>query len=277
MKRRYSALLASFALAAASAASAQDATIVNARIAVGDGPVIQNGSIVVRDGRIVSVQPGRPAHLVGTVIDGTGMTAIPGLLDGHKHLSTSPLGEKEQMADLIDNGFTTVLSALGPAQANLDLIKKIQSGEILGPHIIASSGFINWSDTPEQVRATIRQLASMGIKFTGEMPVTPEPGPTSQELSVLRAAVDEGKKDGVQILVHAVSSPAMVAVTEAGVRHQVHLPNKDFMTYDQAKQIADSGTIVLDLISFGAPLINVFEKDDVPRFRTGLLWPESIA
>jgi feruloyl esterase len=257
-------------------ASAQDATIINARIAVGDGPVIQNGSIVVRDGKIVSVAPGRPAQLVGTVIDGTGMTAVAGFIDGHKHLNTSPLGEKEQMQDLIDNGFTTVLSALGPGQSNLALIKQIDSGQINGPHIIASER-MDLHGTPEQARASIRAMAAEGIHYTGEMAVTPEPGATPQELAVLRAAVDEGKKDGVHVVVHAVSSPAMLGATEAGVRHQVHLPNKDFMSYDTARQIADSGTVVLDLISFGAPLIGVFEKSDVPRFRSGLEWPESIA
>jgi hypothetical protein len=69
----------------------------------------------------------------------------------------------------------------------------------------------------------------------------------------------------------------MVAATDAGIRRQVHLPNKDFMSYDDADHIVKSGTIVLDLISFGAPIIDVFAKDDTPRFRTGLAWPESIA
>jgi cytosine/adenosine deaminase-related metal-dependent hydrolase len=275
------ALLALVCLAAFSAvprAQAQDATIINARIAVGDGPVIEHGYIIVRGGRILMVAPGQPnaQQAAGNVIDATGLTALPGYIDGHKHLNTSPLGEKEQMQDLIDNGFTTVLSALGPAQSNLELIQKIQSGQINGPRIIAS-GRVDLRSTPEQARATIRQLHAMGIKFTGEMAVTPEPSATPAELAVLRAVVDEGRKDGVEILTHAVSTPAMVAVTEAGVRHQVHLPNKDFMSYDDARLIAGSGAHVLDTVSFGAPIIDVFQQDDLPRFRTGLDWPDSIA
>lgn len=276
MKHYQLALLVGLALSVAHAAWAQDATIVNARIAVGDGPVIEHGYIVVQNGRIALVAPGQPAQTAGTLIDAAGLTAVPGFIDGHKHLNTSPLGEKEQMQDLIENGFTTVLSALGPAQSNLDLIRKIQSGQINGPHIIASGRF-NLHGTPEQAREAIRGMAAQGIHFTGEVAVTPVPTATPAELAVLRAAVDEGRKDGVEVLVHAVSSPAMVAATEAGVRHQVHLPNKDFMSYDQAAEIVNSGTRVLDLISFGDPLIDVFQQDDLPRFRTGLLWPESIA
>jgi imidazolonepropionase-like amidohydrolase len=275
MKRHHLALIVGLALSATTAAWAQDATIVNARIAVGDGPVISNGYIIVRDGHIVTVAPGRPSQTVGTVIDGTGMTAVPGFIDGHKHINTGPL-EKPQMADLIENGFTTVLSGGGPADGNLTLAQHIDSGQINGPHVLASGRF-NLHGTPEQAREAIRAMAAQGVKYTGEVAVTPVPTATPAELEVLRAAVDEGKKDGVQVLVHAVSSPAMVAATEAGVRHQVHLPNKDFMSFDQARTIVDSGTIVLDLISFGDPIIDVFQKDDQPRFRTGLLWPESIA
>lgn len=275
MKTHHWVVLAGLALAAGQAAHAQDATIVNARIAVGDGPVIANGYIVVQSGHIVTVAPGRPAQTIGTVIDATGLTAVPGFIDGHKHINTGPL-EKEQMADLIDNGFTTVLSGGGPADGNLILAKHIDSGMINGPHVLASGRF-NLHGTPDEARAAIRAMAAQGIKYTGEVAVTPVPTATPQELDVLRAAVDEGAKDGVQVLVHAVSTPAMVAATQAGVRHQVHLPNKDFMSYDDAALIADSGTHVLDLISFGDPLIDVFQNDDTPRFRTGLRWPESIA
>jgi hypothetical protein len=109
------------------------------------------------------------------------------------------------------------------------------------------------------------------------MGTTPEPGPTEREIEILRAVVDEGKKVGVQVNVHSVSTPAMVGSTRAGVRHQVHLPNKDFMSFDDAASIANTGTIVLELISFGAPIIDVYQLDNLPRFRTGLMWPESIA
>jgi imidazolonepropionase-like amidohydrolase len=275
MKGRLSFLFVALALAASSVASAQDATIINARIVVGDGPVIENGSILVRNGKIVSVAPGAPAERIGTVIDARGMTATPGFIDGHKHINAGP-HEKEQMADLIENGFTTVLSGGGPAAGGLKLKADIDSGMINGPHVLVSAP-VNLRGTPEQAREAIRAMAAQGIKYTGEMPVTPEPGPSEGELAVLRAAVDEGAKVGVQVNVHAVSTPAMLAATRAGIRHQVHLPNKDFMGFDQADEIAKSGTIVLDLISFGAPIINVFAKDDLPRFRTGLPWPESIA
>jgi imidazolonepropionase-like amidohydrolase len=276
LKRRFTPALAILAFAALAApAAAQNVTITNARIIVSNGTVIDRGSIVVKDGKIASVAAGAPAARSGTVIDAKGMTAMPGFIDAHKHINTGP-NEKADMADLIEAGFTTVLSGGGPGDGNLTLIQHIESGQIVGPRVLASER-VNLRGTPDEARAAIRAMAAKGIKHTGEMAVTPEPGPSPAEIEVLKAAVDEGAKDGVQVNVHAVSTPAMLAATRAGIRRQVHLPNKDFMGYDEAQEIVDSGAIVLDLISFGAPIIDVFAKDNTPRFRTGLPWPDSIA
>ena len=54
--------------------------------------------------------------------------------------------------------------------------------------------------------------------------------------------MDEAKKVGVMVQVHAVSSPAMVAAVDAGVPLLVHLPNKDWVSREDAKKVADAGT-----------------------------------
>ena len=275
MKRNLVGLCALVVLPLALPVAAQDATILNARVVIANGVVFESGAIVVRGGKIVEVTPGAPAQRVGTVIDARGMTAVPGFLDAHKHINTGPL-EKQQMAELIEAGFTTVLSGGGPGDGNIVLRDKIERGELNGPRVLPSER-INLRGTPDEARAAIRAMAAKGIRHTGEIAITPEPFPPFAELEVLRAAVDEGAKAGVQVNVHAVSTPAMVAATQAGVRRQVHLPNKDFMGFDDADAIVKPGTIVLELISFGAPVIDVFAKDNLPRFRTGLAWPETIA
>ena len=140
------------------------------------------------------------------------------------------------MAELIEAGFTTVLSGGGPGDGNIVLRDKIERGELNGPRVLPSER-INLRGTPDEARAAIRAMAAKGIRHTGEIAITPEPFPPFAELEVLRAAVDEGAKAGVQVNVHAVSTPAMVAATQAGVRRQVHLPNKDFMGFDDADAI----------------------------------------
>ena len=78
---------------------AQDVAITNARIVVGNGNVIERGTIVVRRGQIQSVGAA-PASVTGLrTIDANGMTAMPGFVDAHRHINTGP-DEKAQMQAL---------------------------------------------------------------------------------------------------------------------------------------------------------------------------------
>ena len=259
----------------APAAAAQDLTITNVRIIGPNATVIERGSIVVRAGKIASAAAGQPSSPAGKVIDAKGMSAMPGFIDAHRHFNTGP-NEKAQMQAQLEAGYTTLLSAGGPADGNITLRDRIESGQVNGPRIIPSGVLRLNQHTPESARAEIRKMAAMGVKYTGEIALTPVPGPTDQEMDVLRAVVDEGKKAGVLIQVHAVSTPAMMAAVSAGVPLLVHLPNKDFTSVEDAKKVAASGTKVLATIGFGAPVFGVFADDNKPRFRDGKDWPQSI-
>ena len=275
MKRHTFAIFVCLALGALAPLSAQDLTITNARIVVANGTVIERGSIVVRAGKIVSVGPGGPSAASGRTIDAKGMTAMPGFIDAHRHINTGP-NEKAQMQALLEAGYTTVLSGGGPADGNITLRDHIEKGLINGPRIIPSGSLRLNNNTPETARAEIRKMAAMGIKFTGEIALTPVPGPGEKELEVLRAVLDEAKKAGVMVQVHAVSSRAMVAAVDAGVPLLVHLPNKDWMSKEDARKLAASGTKILGTVGFGTPVFGVFADDNLPRFRDGKPWPESI-
>ena len=265
-------------------ALAQNVAITNVRIVVGSGQVIDSGTIIVRDGKIATVTGASVQIPQGIqAIDGKGMSAMPGFIDGHKHLVDGPTG-KAWMQSLLEAGYTTVLIGGGPAEANLALAKKIESGEYNGPRVIPS-GAVALRQTAAEARAAVQALAKLGVKHTGEIGLTPEPAPPQAEIETLKAIVDEAKKVGIQVNVHAVSSPAMIAAIDAGVTRLVHLPNKDFTTYEQADAVAKSGAIVAGLIAFGAPNIDTLSqgaapvqwpKDNTARFRDGKPWPEAI-
>lgn len=264
-------------------ADGQDLAITNARIVVGNGTVIPSGTIVVRGGRIASVTAG-PASTEGLqTIDARGMSAMPGFIDSHKHVNPGP-NEKAQMLSLLEAGYTTVLAGGGQADNNIALRDRIESGAIAGPRIIPSGQVPIRNTTPDQAREAVRALAAKGVRHTGEIGLTPE-GPPAAEIDVLRAIVDEAGRLGVQVNVHAVSTAAMVAAVEAGVRRLVHLPNKDFTGYDAAARVASTGSIVAGMLGFGAPIIDrespppapvVFPRDNTARFRDGKPWPDAI-
>jgi imidazolonepropionase-like amidohydrolase len=255
--------------------AAQDLTITNARIVVGNGQVIERGSIVVRGGKIESVAAGAPRNRAGRTIDARGMSAMPGFIDAHKHVNTGP-NEKEQMQALLEAGYTTILSGGGPAEGNITLRDHIEQGLINGPRISPSGGLRLAQHTPESAREEIRKMAAMGIKYTGEIALTPVPGPSAKELVTLAAAFDEANKVGVQVQVHAVSTSAMNAAVDLGIPLLVHLPNKDWVQKADAEKLVAAGTKILMTIGFGAPVFGVFADDNVPRFRDGKHWPDGI-
>src|SRR5665213_3691558 len=178
MKRHTSTILACLTLGTLASLSAQDLTVTNARIVdanrVANGSVIERGSIVVRAGKIVSVQAGAPSAAAGKTIDAKGMTVMPGFIDAHRHINTGP-NEKAQMQALLEAGYTTILSGGGPAEGNIALRDHIDKGLINGPRIIPSGSLRLANNTPEMARAEVRKMAQMGIKFTGEIALTPIP------------------------------------------------------------------------------------------------------
>jgi len=278
MKPRTSTRFVCLTLAAFASLSAQDLTITNARIVdanrIANKSVIERGSIVVRAGKIISVQAGAPSAASGKTIDAKGMTVMPGFIDAHRHINTGPM-EKQQMQALLEAGYTTILSGGGPAEGNITLRDHIDKRVINGPRIIPS-GAVRLNGTPEAARAQVRMLAEMGVKFTGEILLTPIPGPSEKEIEVLKAVVDEAKKVGVMVQVHAVSSKAMVAAVDAGVPLLVHIPNKDWVTKEDAKKVAAAGVKALGTVGFGSPVFGVFADDNKARFRDGKAWPEGI-
>lgn len=60
--------------------------ITNARIFPVSGPVIERGTVVIRNGLIVAVGPQVAAPADARVIDGTGLTVYPGLIDANTTL-----------------------------------------------------------------------------------------------------------------------------------------------------------------------------------------------
>lgn len=278
-------VVACSAILLAAPVSGQNLTITNARIIMSPDNIIENGSIVVEEGRISSVSAGDPGRTRGRVIDAAGLTAMAGFIDGHKHVRPSEDFEA-QMLSLLEAGYTTILEGGNDGDVNLEMIERIDSGEVLGPRIIASHRPNFLAMTPQQARAEIRAMAERGIMHTGEIALTPEPAPPQSEITVLKAILEEAAEVGVQVNVHAVSTPATVAAVEAGVKRLVHLPNKDWTGHDEAEVIAQNGAIVAGLIAFGAPNLDResgypapvrFPQDNMPRFRDGRAWPESIA
>jgi imidazolonepropionase-like amidohydrolase len=273
-------LLTVVVLGAAVPAAGQDLVITNARILIGSGATIDRGSIVVRGGRIVSVAPGTPTGASGRTIDAKGMTALPGFIDAHRHImgGNDEQWFKEQsvprMQEFLDAGYTTLMSGGGPVPGIVELKRRVDTGALKGPRII-TSGRVDPDNfkTEELARAQVRKYAAAGVEI---IKARIDPEPTAAQLAILKVVVDEGKKHKLDVMVHAVSVPAMLAALDAGAQKLVHTPHGSWLSEADARKVAAAGVETLSTAGFGLPVFGVFNKDNIPTFRDGGTWPDAI-
>jgi imidazolonepropionase-like amidohydrolase len=260
--------------------AAQNLVIANARILTGTGSAIEQGSIVVRDGRIVSVAPGGAAAQGAKVVDARGLTAVPGFIDAHRHImgGNDDGWFKEQsvdrMREFLEAGYTTLMSGGGPFPGILELKRRVESGALKGPRVI-TSGRVDPDNfkTEDVARAQVRKYAQAGIEI---IKARIDPEPSDVQKSILAAVVDEARKNKLDVMVHAVSVPAMLAALDAGATKLVHTPHGSWLSLEDARKVAAAGVETLSTIGFGVPVFGVFNKDNVPTFRDGSPWPDGI-
>ena len=268
------------ALGAAPDLAAQDLVVNNVRIIVGNGQVIESGSVVVRGGRITSVGAATGAAQGARVIDGRGMTAVPGFIDGHRHIIGGNADEyfktraAAHMQEVLEAGYTTLLEGGGAPPSGARLRDMIDSGQIKGPRIMTSGrADPGRFKTVDAARAQVQALAKARVDF---IKASIDPKPTADELAVLAAVVDEGKKHNLNTMVHAVSPQAMLAAVKAGSQKLVHTPHFGWLTDADAKVVRDAGVEVLSCAGFGVPVFGVYNQNNVGTFRDGKPWPEAI-
>jgi enamidase len=260
--------------------AAQNLVITNARVIDGIGNVVDGGSIVIRDGRIVSVSLGRVGAGGAPMLDAKGMTVLAGFIDAHRHVmgGNAERWLKEEaalrMREFLEAGYTTLMSGGGPFPGILELKRRVDAGELQGPRII-TSGRVDPDNfkTGDLARAEVRKQAQAGIEI---IKARIDPRPSDEQKTILAAVVDEAKKHRLDVMVHAVSVPAMLAALDAGAAKLVHTPHGSWLSLEEAKKVAASGVETLSTIGFGVPVFGVFNQDNVPTFRDGKPWPEGI-
>jgi imidazolonepropionase-like amidohydrolase len=178
----------------------------NTRIFTGDGKIIENGAVLVRDGKIDSVYEQGAApdaeKLRADVVEGAGKTLLPGLIDVHVHVTSSGgmFGSSESFdvdkaiqhsaAALLYSGVTAARSTGDGLDASLKARAAIASGAklgaqlfICGPMFTTQGG--HGTEFTRYVPQAIRPTIEAQIVRT---PKTPEEA---------RKMVDELKRAGV--------------------------------------------------------------------------------
>lgn len=130
--------------------------------------VLENHTVIVRDGRIVSVAPAAEAQVPDDArrIDGAGRWLMPGLAEMHGHVPgpDDPVYAENVLFLYVANGVTTVRNMAGHP-SHLALRDRVVAGTLIGPTLHAASPWLgpDVAGTPDAARQVVRDHHEAGF------------------------------------------------------------------------------------------------------------------
>jgi hypothetical protein len=198
--------------------------VVNTR----DGGVEEGVTVVITKGQITGV--GKvgfvPEQRNIQVINANGKYLIPGLWDMHVHSAfVSPAWDEKVTYPLyIANGVTGVRDMGGDADVLDSRRSRIESGELLGPHLILAGPFLAGGksdqqtiavNTPEEARHAVDTVKGRGEDFVKILSNIPRDS--------YFAIADETAKQKISFVGHVPSSVSVREAVAAGQKSIEHL------------------------------------------------------
>ncbi len=230
------------------------------RVIVGDGRVIAEGAVLVRGERIVQVgSAGEVTAPPGaTVVDLSGRTVMPALVDTHAHLGwekyTSWGSGNFTRENLIDHlhrhayyGVGTIISTGSDREEIALEVRQAQRvGEVGGARYLVSPGlgipgggpnprFTNdagwWGlhgvSSPAEAREVVRAEAARGIRILKIwVDARDERRGARVKLhpDIYAAILDEAQVQDIRVIAHATTLEDHKRLLEAGARRFIHMP-----------------------------------------------------
>ena len=205
-----------------------------ARLVIGsDAAVVEDGTLVVRDGRIVAVGPSETTDVPADAerIDAAGKTIIPGLINAHGHvtnvrgLEADPTFYTEshvthQLTVYARYGVTTVMSLGGGGPAGI-AVRDRHIPE-LGHARLYLAGPVVSAQTPEEAVTQVDAVADLGadivkIRVDDNLGATPK-----MSAEVYRAVIGRAHARGLRVAAHLFYLDDAKGLLDAGVDFVAH-------------------------------------------------------
>ena len=241
---------------------------------------IEDGAVLVEDGRILSLGPAAGLPAGAEITDLGDVTLLPGLIDAHVHLVWSASAEPHEVVEResraltalrcannaalhLRAGVTTVRDVGSTDGLAIEVGRAVQLGILPGPKVVAAgraiamTGGHGWflgreADGAEAVRHAAREEMKAGatcIKLMASGGVyghAEEPGSPQLTVEEMRAGVEETHKAGRKVAAHAYSVEAVGNALDAGVDSIEH---GSFIDRDTAGRMRESGTYLVPTMS----------------------------
>ncbi|MEY8368763.1 amidohydrolase family protein [Anaerovoracaceae bacterium 42-11] len=214
---------------------------------------------IVVDGKYISeILPAGTANYEGAeVIDGQGMTVLPGFFDLHAHLmfknqdyyASMMRGQNEYLVDCMEyagvylkHGYTTIRDCGNDFYAGIAVRDAVSKGVVKGPHIITSGkiispvakgnesfGSLYWeTDDPADMLHIVRTETAKGVDFIKYMvtgAVLNEGGVPGELITTeeeIRAITDAAEKLGTYVAAHCHGTEGIKLAVKNGIRTIEH-------------------------------------------------------
>jgi len=160
---------------------AQSTAITNVTVIDAVNGVRPGQTVIFQDDQIVAVQSADQDFNAAEVIDGENRYLIPGLWDFHVHLSYDDRLTEAMPGLFLSWGITSVRDTGGLMNNMLPIVEAMRAEDAVAPRVFFAGPLLDGNDvvydgdgrpeigisvpTPQQARATVRELADQGVNF----------------------------------------------------------------------------------------------------------------
>ncbi|MGC9319505.1 MAG: amidohydrolase family protein [Armatimonadota bacterium] len=228
--------------------------VLHGRLIDGTGAdPIDDGAVIVRDGVVDAVGLAEEVEVPddAEIIDASGRTVMPGLIEGHAHVGGSPAAQQVLRISL-QRGITTICS-VSANRDGITLRDGIEAGQVRGcARLVAGCvvsptfGHVRFrtADGPWEVRKAVREMVQAGADFIktaasgGFWGEDEDCSVRNYTLEELEALADEAHAWGRPVVVHAHTQPGINNSIAAGI-DQIH--HGAFIDEEGVRGIAERG------------------------------------